>query len=364
MRILDIEVGKISVPLKRPFKTALRTVHSAEDIVIKVTTDTGEVGIGSAAPTAAITGETQESIAYVVERQIKPILVGRDIEEHTLLAETVNGAIARNTSARAAVDMALYDLYCKRFKLPLANLLGLYRTSLTTDVTVSVNDPSEMAADAARAVEEGFVELKIKIGTDAKLDIERVKAVRAAVGATPKIRLDANQGWTAKEAVSTIQKIENLGLDIEFFEQPVKAADIAGMAYVTKHVESPIVADESVFSAQDARRVLEAGAADIINVKLMKAGGIYNAQRIVHLAEGFGVPCMISCMLESKIGITAAACFAASQRNITKFDLDAALLQARDPIRGGVRFERNAIHLPSGAGLGVLEVEGWSRFEA
>lgn len=359
MKIKDILIGKVDIPLKKPFKTALRTVYSAQDIVIKLITDNDEVGFGNAPPTAVITGDTQDSVVGAIRDYIKPKIIGMDIENIEGIMTALDSAVTKNSSARAAVDIAVYDLFGKRFNIPLYKLFGGYRNEITTDLTISVNSPDEMVRDSLEAVDEGYNELKIKVGTDSYLDIERVKAVRKAVGSDIKIRLDANQGWNPKEAVRTIKNFEALGLDIELIEQPVKAHDFEGLKYVTDHVETDILADEAVFGPYEAFKILSMRAADLLNIKLMKAGGLHNAVKIAHFSETLGVECMMGCMLESKIGITAAASLAAGKKIITKTDLDAAVLLAEDPIIGGVAFEKNRIILPNEPGLGIKDVNGW-----
>lgn len=359
MRIADVKIGRVSIPLKKPFKTALRVAYSAEDVIVKVIADDGQVGFGNAPPTAVITGDTQGAIIAAVRDCIKPRLIGQEVDNLEGIMAALNSAAVNNSSAKAAVDMAVYDLFGKLHNMPLYKLLGGYRNSVITDVTVSVNDPEEMAQDARQAVAEGYTELKIKVGTDSVMDVARVKAVREAVGFDIKIRLDANQGWQAKEAVRVITKFEDLGLDIELVEQPVKAHDLDGLKFVTDNVHTPILADEAVFSPYQAFQVLSMRAADLINIKLMKAGGIHNALKICQMAEAVGVECMMGCMLESKLGITAAASLVGGKKNITRSDLDAALLLAEDPIIGGVTFDKNRIILSDAPGLGVTEVLGW-----
>lgn len=359
MKIAEVKIGKVRIPLKKPFKTALRKVYAAEDIVVKIITDEGVIGFGSAAPTAVITGDTQGAIVAAIRDCIAPKIIGMEADRLEALMAALDGAAVHNTSAKAAVDMALYDLFGKIHGLPVYKLFGAYRREVTTDLTISVNSPEEMTQDALEAIAAGYSELKIKVGTDADLDIRRVKAVRQAVGPAVKIRLDANQGWKPKEAVRTIRRMEDLGLAIELVEQPVAAQDIEGLKFVTDHVDTDILADEAVFGPADAFRILAMRAADLINIKLMKAGGLHSALKICHLAETMGVECMMGCMLESKIGITAAASFAAAKKNITRADLDAALLLAEDPVLGGVTFDQNRILLPEAPGFGIEDVKGW-----
>jgi o-succinylbenzoate synthase len=359
MKIKDIKVGKVSIPLKKPFKTALRTVITAEEIVIKIETDNGEVGFGSAPPTAVITGDIEASIEGAIKNIIKPKLVGMDIDNIEEIMTVLNSCIIKNSSAKAAVDMAIYDLFGKKYKLPLYKFFGGYRKNITTDITISVNSPEEMVRDSLEAVNAGFNILKTKVGTDVNLDIQRVKAIREAVSRDVIIRVDANQGWKPKEAVRIIRKFEDMDLGIELVEQPVKYWDLEGLKFVTDNVDTDILADEAVFGPLEAMKVIQMRAADLVNIKLMKCGGLYNAAKISSIAETMGIECMMGCMLESKIGITAASSFAGGKKNITRADLDTVNLLAEDPITGGASFIKNEIILNDEPGLGITDVRGW-----
>jgi len=357
MKVKAIEIGKLTIPLIKPFKTALRVLTVSETLVVKVHLENGLVGYGAASPTAVITGDTLGSIKGALTEVLIPRMLGLDIYNIELVLATINDVLVRNQSAKAALDMAVYDLVGQIYGVPLYRLLGGYKSSFETDITVSINSPAEMAEDALKAVKDDFATLKIKVGVDPRLDIERVRSVREAVGPGVKIRLDANQGWAPKEAIRVITAMEDLGLDLELVEQPVKAHDLEGLKQVTDKVATPIMADESVFSPEDAFRVLKNRAADLINIKLMKAGGIHNALKINALAESAGVECMIGCMIENKIGITAAAHLAAAKKNITRMDLDAPFLLAKEPVEGGVLLHGPRLVLPDVPGLGVLDVQ-------
>ena len=361
MKIQSIQIGKVSIPLKKPFKTALRTVHSAEDIIVKVIADSGETGFGNAPPTAVITGDSQDSIIAAIRDTLAPKLVGMEVDNLEGIMAALDSGMLHNCSAKAALDIAVHDLFGKRYGLPLYKLFGGYCRSMETDLTISLNEPDEMVRDSLEAVAEGYTALKLKVGNDPALDIRRVQAIRDAVGPAVKIRLDANQGWNAKEAVRTIRRFEADGLDIELIEQPVKAHDFDGLKYVTDHVETDIMADESAFGPYEVFRLLSMRACDLVNIKLMKAGGLHNAVKIAHFAETMGVQCMMGCMLESKVGITAAASLAAGKRIVTRADLDAAVLLAEDPVVGGVSFDKNQLILSEAPGLGITEVLGWQK---
>lgn len=358
MRIDKIELKHISIPLKKTFKTALRTVDSAENTVVLIHTDDGKTGFGEAPPTKAITGEDNDSIRAALRQYIIPALLGQEISDMDHIQKILHEAVDGNNSAKASVDMALYDLFTKNLGMPLFKYLGGYRNKVETDITISINEPEEMAADALEAVNQGFSALKLKVGSDFEKDVQRVKCIRNAVGSQMKIRLDANQGWEVDEAIRAIRRIEDLGLDIELVEQPVKARDFQGMKKVKDNVDTIIMADESVFTPQDALELLEMQAVDLLNIKLMKCGGIYNALKIVEIAEQYGVECMLGCMVESKISLTAAAHLAAAKKNITRVDLDAAILLKEDPVEGGFHKDIPWFTLDDSPGLGITNVIG------
>ncbi|MDZ3799535.1 MAG: dipeptide epimerase [Xanthomonadales bacterium] len=359
MKITDIELGMLRVPLKTPFKTALRTVDTIEDIVVLVRTDSGHTGHGEAPPTAVITGDTHGSIVEAIERHIKPRLIGQDISNLNHICGLIQNSMERNTSAKAAVEIAVYDLWGQLHGAPLYQMLGGGDPVITTDITISVDHIDKMVADSIAAVERGFDSLKIKVGKDIGLDIERVKAIHAAVEGRALLRLDANQGWTAKQAVYAMHALEDAGVLLELLEQPVKAADIEGLKYVTERVHTPVMADESVFGPSQVFDLIQRRAADIINIKLMKTGGISNAVRVADIAALYGVQCMIGCMLESAISVAAAVHLAVAKADaITKVDLDGPSLSQFNPVHGGVVFNESEITITDAPGLGIVRIDG------
>ena len=359
MKITDIELGMLRVPLKTPFKTALRTVETVEDIVVLVRTNSGHTGYGEAPATAVITGDTHGSIVEAITQCIKPRLIGEDVANLNRICALVQGSLERNTSAKAAVEIAIHDLWAQLHGAPLYQMLGGGDPVITTDITISVDYIDKMVADSLSAIERGFESLKIKVGKDIGLDIERVKAIHAAVEGRALLRLDANQGWTAKQAVYAMQALENAGVVLELLEQPVKAADIDGMKYVTERVHTPVMADESVFGPHQVFELIQQRAADIINIKLMKTGGLSNAIKVADIAALHGIPCMIGCMLESSISVAAAVHLAVAKADaITKVDLDGPSLGQFNPVRGGVIFNESEISITDAPGLGITEVDG------
>jgi L-alanine-DL-glutamate epimerase-like enolase superfamily enzyme len=330
-----------------------------DDVVVMVNTDTGHVGYGEAPATAVITGDTHGSIVEAIRHYISPRLIGMEIADLNHNTQLIQSAMEKNTSAKAAVEIAIYDLFGQLYNAPLYRLLGGGDPVVTTDITISVDTIDKMVADSIAACDRGFDSLKIKVGKDIGVDIERVKAIYAAVEGRALLRLDANQGWTAKQAVYALQNLEDAGVRLELVEQPVKAQDLDGMKYVTERVHTPIMADESVFGPTEVIELIRMRAADIINIKLMKTAGISNAIRIADICAMYQVECMIGCMLETSISVAAAVHLAVAKSNvITKVDLDGPSLCAFNPVDGGVIFNESEITVTDAPGLGIREIRG------
>ncbi|HEY5775068.1 MAG TPA: dipeptide epimerase [Xanthomonadales bacterium] len=358
MKIRSIRFGMLNVPLKTPFKTAMRTVKEIEDVVVIIETDTGNTGYGSAPATAVITGDTHGSIIEAIRKVISPALIGREIADLNNLTNIVQHSIVRNFSAKAALEIAIYDLYGQLYNAPLYKLLGGGDNVISTDITISVDYIDKMVEDTLAAIDLGFETLKVKVGKDPALDIERIKAIYAAVNERALIRLDANQGWTPKQAVYVLRALEDSGVHLELLEQPVRGDDIEGMKYVNERIHTPVMADESSFGPREAIELIRSRAADIINIKLMKTGGISNAIKIADIAGVYGVNCMIGCMLESSIGVAAAAHIAVAKSSvITKVDLDTPFLSKFDPVTSGVEFNNSEIRITDKPGLGISKIE-------
>lgn len=359
MKIADIKLGMLRVPLITPFKTALRSVDCVEDVIVLLETDTGHVGYGNAPATAVITGDTHRSVIEAIRTVYKPLLLGRRVSDLNRLTHEIGVAMVNNTSAKAALEIALYDLFAQSYQTPLYQLLGGGENRLSTDITISVDTVEKMVADAKSAVARGFEILKVKVGKDIQLDMERVKSVYSAVGDRALLRLDANQGWSARQAVLALRSLEEAGVLLELVEQPVKARNLDGMRFIRERINTPVMADESVFGPLTAMEVIQRQAADIINIKLMKTSGISNALKIADLAGLYEIECMVGCMLESSVGITAAAHVAAARSQlITKLDLDVPSLCQFNPVIGGIRCEDADIILNETPGLGIEKIEG------
>lgn len=359
MIITGVRCGRLRVPLATPFKTTAHILDAIDDVVVMLDTDDGRIGYGSAPASALITGDTHGAILDAVRNHLGPRVVGADVADLNRLVARVQTAMEHNTGAKAAMDIALHDLFGQCYGAPLYRILGGGDPSITTDITISVDYIDKMIADATAAVDRGFGALKIKVGKDAVLDVERVKAVYAAIAGRALLRLDANEGWTPKQAVRAIHQLEDAGVQLDTVEQPVKAWDLSGMAYVTERVSTPIVADESIAGLADVVEVIQRRAADVVNIKLMKLGGLSRALRVTDLAAMYGVECMVGCMLESAVATAAAAHLAVARADVvTRVDLDAPSLGRFNPVAGNVSFTDAEITIGQAPGLGITAIAG------
>lgn len=358
MQIKSIHIAISEVPLITPFKTALRSVAKLESILVKITTKNGLIGYGETAPTEAITGESKASILDSL-RQISKTIIGLDIEHFEKSTQAVAKAIEENFSAKAAIEIALYDLKSHSKEIPLYQYLGGKQKSFKTGITISLNTVDTMVHDAKKAVSAGFNSLKIKLGNNHKEDIVRVEAINKAIGKSVSLKLDANQGWSPQESVVFLNQIIQKDISIELLEQPVARDNWEGLKYIKERTSIPIMADESVFSPEDAKKILQIGAVDIINIKLAKCGGITKALEIADICEEYGASCMIGCMMEGAISVGAAAHLASARSNIiTIFDLDAPILCKSSPVMGGTLFTGADIKLSNKYGLGIEYIKG------
>lgn len=354
MRITGMTYGVLRIPLRTPFKTALRTVEAIEDVVIRIQTDTGHVGFGAAPPTVAITGDSLESILDALRGAIGPALLGRDIIDLQGNCACVQNAMPKNTSAKAAAEIALYDLFAQQAGKPLYQVLGGGIPRLHTDLTISVNDTAGMIADCEAAIARGFKALKVKVGKDPENDIARLRDIRNAVAGRASLRIDANQGWSAQQTLTVMHALEAEGEPFELIEQPVPADDIYGLISVKAGIKTPVLADESAFSLKQVEQLIALGAADIINIKLMKTGGLSQAVAIADFCAARDTPCMMGCMLEGGISAAAAVHLAVARQDvITKIDLDGPTLGAFNPIDSNVLFADSVISISDHPGLGI-----------
>lgn len=369
--IAEVRLHRRPVPLVRPFVTAVRTAITIDAMLVEVVDSDGRSGWGEAPTSWRVTGESPQSVTAAVEGPLRDALLGMPLEPAAPLESAavaslaLERAVVRNSAARMAVDCAVYDLAAQGAGVPLRGLLGASGDRVRTDMTLSAvtkrEDIEQLATTAAEHMGTGFGVLKVKVGAGGD-DVAAMRAVRHAVGPGITLRADANQGWTPAQAVDVIRAWEDAGLAVELVEQPVQRDDIDGLAFVTANVGTTVLADESVWTSRDAREVIGRHAADMINIKLAKTGGIREAIAVRDLALDADVSVIVGCMMESHVGIAAAAAVAASVDAAsgapTAHDLDAGLWLSASPVLGGIHYDADTVRMPDGPGLGILGLAG------
>ncbi|MGC9108157.1 MAG: mandelate racemase/muconate lactonizing enzyme family protein [Infirmifilum sp.] len=352
---LKLEAWLVELPLVEPFRISTGVADKSRTLVIRLSTQDGLVGWGEACPSKNVLGETLDDVVEAVKR-IKSLYVDyrslEQIHEYTWTLDTP-------ASLRAALNMALVDLYGKYQSRPIWRLLGGYREFIETDISIGLLEPEEQAKRALRYVEKGFRIIKLKLGLDPVKDVERVRMVRDAVGEGVKIRVDANQGWSVEDAIWVIDRISSY--DVELVEQPTRWDDFEGLRKIRRESSIPLALDESVKTPGDVLKAVEFEAADIINIKLMKTRGLTGALRVAYISESAGIKNMIGCYGETRLGITAHVHLAQALRNIFYYDLDCDLLTSQQAFYGGASIENGMRKAGEAAGLGEFSPD-WGMF--
>ena len=350
LAIDDVRVYRFDIPLKDVFTIATMSLSTAHNLLVEVRTNQGLIGWGEASSFRSIVGETQR-INIAAARELGPLLIGRNPLAVRPLMEQLEDYLPHNTTLKGALDMALFDIAAQACGLPLYAYLGGEKREMETDLTLGIGDPAQAGEKALAVQAMGFRIIKVKLGLSYQDDYRRLANIRRAVGPQTILRIDANQGWDRITATRSLKVFEEL--EIELCEQPCRARDLQGMRYVHQHAAIPVMADESVFSASDALEFVQQDAAAFFNIKLSKSGGIHFAEQIAHVAKAAFRPCMIGCMSESRLGITAAAHLACAHPIIRFFDLDSCLEHAENHILGGIDYKGGSISLPDTPGIGA-----------
>lgn len=352
MKIVKAEIHAVEFPLKEPFIISYATYPHMAAVIVKLVTDTGLAGYGEAVPDEHVTGEQVDGTYEILKNVLAPQVIGQSPFDIENIHHRMNSAIARNPAAKAAIDIACYDLMGKATNQPVYNLIGgRAHENLQYPKVLSIEAPEIMAEKAKKAMDQGFSSLKLKVGgADSATDIKRIYAVREAVGPSMPIRIDVNQGWkTVGHAVQTINKLE--AANLTWVEQPIRMGDICGLADVRQKTSTPIMADESVQSMEDVLEIIRLEAADYINIKLMKSGGIFPAIAMAKAAEAAGIIAQIGSMVESSVGSAAGYHAVMSRRNIETAELTGPLLFAEEI--GDLDFQLPYVHLTDKPGLGI-----------
>jgi L-alanine-DL-glutamate epimerase-like enolase superfamily enzyme len=354
MKIASIDIYPFPIKMRAPFRIATMVADHAPNVLIAIRTDEGLIGWGEASPLHSITGETQ-GICIAAARELRPLLLDANPLEISALVDKMDRFLPHNATIKSAFDMALHDIAAQAAGMPLYRYLGGDIRPMETDITLGIGDPAEAGPQAAALLSEGPGILKVKLGVGFAEDVARIASIRDAIGPATRIRIDANQGYDATTAIQVLNALA--AYNIEFCEQPVRGHDTAGLKAVSAASPIPVMADEALFHPSDALHIAAERAAPMFNIKLSKSGGIHNALKIAHIAEAAGIPCMVGCMLESRLGLVAAAHFACATRAVRYYDLDTCFEQAENPIDGGIQYDGGSVLIPSANGMGAKPSE-------
>ena len=350
MKITKIEGWAVTMRLDEPYTIAYETIEQTTNVFVRIETNGAIVGCGCAAPDREITGETAEGVLRAIDDVISPAFKGADPLRSALLLQRLWAPLASQPSAMAAADMALYDILGKAAGLPLWKILGGFRDRMRTSVTIGIHPLGETVRRARAWVDDGFRCLKIKGGASVEEDIARVIAVRDAVGDAIELRFDANQGYTVEESLAFVERVRPARL--ELIEQPTPRGEPDLLGRVASGVAIPVMADESLMTLRDAYRLARKNFADMVNVKIMKVGGISESIKINAVARAARLEVMVGCMDEAALGIAAGLHFALARPNVMYADLDGHLGLVGDPSHGAVILRSGTLFPNERPGLG------------
>ena len=379
MKITRVTAEPVSIPLERFFYnsdgagtkrewdgrlsrvTPKRPSPILEYVLVHIETDEGIAGIGEAPADIGFFGQTLEGVQFAIADYLGPQLVGKDPFDIEYLMDLID--YRENSCAKSGIDLALHDLVGKARGVPVSELLGgSRRTRIPVAIEIPGGSPEDMANECLKYIERGVRAFKPKIGGIPEKDAERLKAIRDAVGPDVSLRADANRGYSPKEAIELCRLSEKYDVGLELLEQPVEAWDIEGMAEVRRSVDVLIEADESCFTIHDARHIVREEAADVLNIKIAKAGGLANAMKIAAIAEEAGLQSVLGTGFGTGIKIAAKLHLAAAIPQITgaveftELGIHGNLLAPPHDAGLALPLEDGCLPVPTGPGLGVALV--------
>ena len=350
MKITNVSYERLDLELQAPYIIAYETVSKATNFILRIETESKLVGFGCSAPDPLLTGMTDLEAEDVIANTIIPFLIGKDPFHYVRILEELKQVIGKSRSVLAMVDMALLDLASKKAEVPLYKFLGGYRDSIATSITIGILPLEKTLQEAREYVKKGFSILKLKGGLSVEEDIEKIIRLREVF---PQIalRFDGNQGYSVEESIAFVKGTHAAG--VEIFEQPTKTKEEEKLGRVTKNVSIPVMADESIKTLADTFRLARNERIDMINIKLMKVGGIMEALHINSVAKSAGLEAMVGCIDECALGISAGLHFALSRPNIHYADLDGHLEMTNDPFSDLFRLEKGILYPTNKPGLGI-----------
>jgi L-alanine-DL-glutamate epimerase-like enolase superfamily enzyme len=350
MKIRHLEAWPVEMPLAEAYTIAYDTITVATNVFLMIENSRGIRAFGCAAPDAKVTGETAQTVLADFKAVIEPALKHSDPLRYARVLKRLRSRLGKRPSALAMVDMALYDMLGKTAGLPLYLMLGGFRQSIMTSITIGILPVEETVRKAEAWVRQGFRSLKIKGGMDVEQDVLRILKIRERIGPRIELRFDANQGYTEEETLAFVAQTRRAKL--ELLEQPTPSGGPETLGRITRKVAIPVMADESLMNLRDAFRLAQKERVDMVNIKLMKVGGIYEAMKINAVADAANLEAMVGCMDEAALGIAAGLHFALARPNVRYADLDGHLDLTRDPSDGAVHLRDGRLYPGPKPGLG------------
>ena len=355
MKIKNIKVWNADLGNTKPYTIAFKSVDEVRNAFVEITLENGTTGIGSGNPSEYVVGENLSQTIAALEEKNLEFLVGRDIREFHQLVFEVQQKFPKNPAARAALDIALHDVFTKYLGVPLVKFLGQKIKTLPTSNTIGIKNVAETVKEAGEYIRNGFKVLKVKLGKDLEEDIERLVKIRENFGKEIVIRIDANQGYSVEQTLAFYKR--TLPLNIELIEQPLPAKSVKEMKNLPDEIKKQIAADESLISPKDALELVKPPrASGIFNIKLMKCGGPSQGLKIADIALQEGVDLFWGCNDESIVSITAALHAAYSCSNTKYIDLDGSLDLGRDEVKGGFILKDGYMYCSDKPGLGLERI--------
>ncbi len=351
MKIVRTEAVPVTLAMNEPYEIAYETVSETTNLFLRLETSSGIIGYGCAAPDEPVTGETASILIQDIESAVVPLLKGSDPLRRTRLMQQLRIHLKNRPSLLASVNMALLDILGKTCGLPMWKILGGFRDRIKTSVTIGILPEKETLERAVYWKERGFRSLKLKGGLDVASDAVRLIRVREVVGKAMELRFDANQGFSVEESLRFVNETRKARL--ELMEQPTPKGAPELLRRVTRKVSIPVMADESLMTLRDAFRIARGDLADMVNIKLMKVGGIDEALQINSVAKAAGLEAMVGCMDESALAIAAGLHFALASPNVLYADLDGHMDLKNDPAAGAVILRKGTLFPTEAAGLGI-----------
>jgi L-alanine-DL-glutamate epimerase-like enolase superfamily enzyme len=353
MQIRKIQAIPFAVPI-RGFADAYTGFTSSNAVLVKIYTEDDTIGYGEAcAWEPEFYGETLESVSSTIEKYIAPKIVGQNIFNINRILDIVDANLAKVTCVKEGIDLALHDLVGKILNVPVHTLLGgSFRDEIPVASEIGIDAPQAMAENALDVVQLGIRVIKIKGSNDMGMDVERIKAVREAVGDEIELRLDPNAAWTTIGTIKVMQEIESCNLQL--LEQPIPGWDLEGMAHIRNKIGIPLMADESIWTPQDVVKIAQYGAADLINIKIAKSCGLALAKKIEAVSESMGLPCIVGTEIEPGFSLIAKLHLAASMKvHPLASEFTELTLLKTNILKHEVQIENGCVKVPAGPGFGV-----------